>query len=381
MENVKGILTKEGGKIKEQILDEIRSIVDIKEIPSLIAFVKELKETQPQHEFILDRLIERIRFEQLTDVALENAKEQFISSVDNAFKTLSPKIIDYKTSKTDERVLTIRHGLNLLARRKQVEMLQRSIIKEKDHNNVDGDFFVDAFTTFLAELEPEEIIRKIARAFDELSIPKEYSADRRAMMHALSIYVQSFDSCLTAVKVFCDTKQLTKLEKLIESIRLYRIKAPFVANASNYGVPQNRERVLFIGCRRDQDLISDIPATVTEEERSPYSKPSHVSTSLRMMRKYNYEPVDIAAQYNGSAKALKALLRSRTIDGKNGKAGVKTYAEWSREKGRLGDTVQCATTVLCPEQRSSRTGAEGPRDACTTIRRATRMQQWSSALT
>ena len=336
MENVKGILTKEGGKIKEQILDEIRSIVDIKEIPSLIAFVKELKETQPQHEFILDRLIERIRFEQLTDVALENAKEQYIASVDNAFKALSPKIIDYKTSKTDERVLTIRHGLNLLARRKQVEMLQRSIIKEKDHNNVDGDFFVDAFTTFLAELEPEEIIRKIARAFDELSIPKEYSADRRAMMHALSIYVQSFDSCLTAVKVFCDTKQLTKLEKLIESIRLYRIKAPFVANASNYGVPQNRERVLFIGCRRDQDLISDIPATVTEKEKVTVFEALHdLDFIANDEEKYNYEPVDIAAQYNGSAKALKALLRSRTIDGKNGKAGVKTYAEWSRE-GRLG---------------------------------------------
>src|SRR5690606_6077645 len=35
MENVKGILTKGGGKVKEQILDEIRSIVDIKEIPEL----------------------------------------------------------------------------------------------------------------------------------------------------------------------------------------------------------------------------------------------------------------------------------------------------------------------------------------------------------
>ena len=31
MENVKGILTKEGGKIREMILQEIRSIIDLKE--------------------------------------------------------------------------------------------------------------------------------------------------------------------------------------------------------------------------------------------------------------------------------------------------------------------------------------------------------------
>ena len=336
MENVKGILTKEGGKIKEQILDEIRSIVDIKEIPALITFVKSLKDSKPHHDFVLDRLIDRIRFEQLTDTDLATAKEEFISTVDNAFKTLSPKIVDYKTSKTDERVLTIRHGLNLLARSKQVEILQRSIIKEKDHNNVDSDFFVDAFTTFLAELEPEEIIRKIERAFDTLSIPKEYAADRRVMMQVLNVYVQSFDSCLSAVKSFCDKKQAVELDKLVDSIRLYRIKAPFVANAANYGVPQNRERVLFIGCRRDQAMITEIPATVNEAEKVTVFEALHdLDFIANDEEKYNYENVDIAAQYNGSAKALRALIRSRAIDGKYGKAGVKTYAEWSRQ-GRLG---------------------------------------------
>jgi DNA (cytosine-5)-methyltransferase 1 len=38
MENVKGILTKEGGKIKEMILQEIKSIVDLKEFHQLIYF-------------------------------------------------------------------------------------------------------------------------------------------------------------------------------------------------------------------------------------------------------------------------------------------------------------------------------------------------------
>jgi DNA (cytosine-5)-methyltransferase 1 len=40
-----------------------------------------------------------------------------------------------------------------------------------------------------------------------------------------------------------------------------------VINAKHCGIPQNRERVLFIGCRKDQKFISEIPATVTEEEK------------------------------------------------------------------------------------------------------------------
>ena len=42
MENVKGILTKEGGKINELIIKEINSIVDTKEIPLLTSFIKKI---------------------------------------------------------------------------------------------------------------------------------------------------------------------------------------------------------------------------------------------------------------------------------------------------------------------------------------------------
>ena len=340
MENVKGILTKEGGKIKEQILDEIRSIVDIKELPALIDFVRGVKADNPTEAFILDRLINRIQFEQLAEKELSQAKEEYIASVDAAFRNLSPKILDYKTSKTDERVLTIRHGLNLLARSKQLAILQRSIIKEKDHNNVDSDYFVDAFTTFLGELEPNEIIRKVERAFDQLSIANAYVGEREAIINALNIYVQSFDACLTNVKSFCNKKQAAELEKLVDSIRLYRIKAPFVANASNYGVPQNRERVLFIGCRRDQDLITEIPSTVTEKEKVTVFEALYDLDFINNgEEKYTYEPVNVHPQLIGSVAAMIDLIRKRAVDGRNGKAGVKTYAQWSRE-GRLGQRFE-----------------------------------------
>ncbi|MGB3075862.1 MAG: DNA (cytosine-5-)-methyltransferase, partial [Chitinophagales bacterium] len=43
MENVKGILTKENGRIREMILQEIKSIVDLKEFHQLLAFIDRLR--------------------------------------------------------------------------------------------------------------------------------------------------------------------------------------------------------------------------------------------------------------------------------------------------------------------------------------------------
>src|SRR5690606_21119836 len=63
MENVKGILTKEGGKIKQLILDEINSIVDINEVPKLLRFIAELRKSSPEDGFILDCLTKRIGME------------------------------------------------------------------------------------------------------------------------------------------------------------------------------------------------------------------------------------------------------------------------------------------------------------------------------
>ena len=39
----------------------------------------------------------------------EVAKENYIRTVESKFRRLTPKIVDYKTSKTDKRISTIRH--------------------------------------------------------------------------------------------------------------------------------------------------------------------------------------------------------------------------------------------------------------------------------
>ena len=101
-----------------------------------------------------------------------------------------------------------------------------------------------------------------------MKVPTNYKKDCEDIITALKIYTTSFDESIEILKSHCNISQKKELETILESIRLYKIEQPFVANASNYGVPQNRERVLFIGCRKDQKYISEIPATVSEEEKT-----------------------------------------------------------------------------------------------------------------
>ena len=333
MENVKGILTKEGGKIKELIIKEINSIVDTKEIPLLNSFIK--KTRTESNSFIFDSLIRRVEIEKLLEKDKENGKEEFIQFVENRFKKITPKIADYKTSKTDENINTIRHGFNLLARAKEWNKLKRDIIKEKDFCNIDSDNFVNSFTEFLTEIGSENIISKIESAFKALKVPSSYKKACDDIIIALKIYTTSFDESIEILKKHCNSSQKKELDTILESIRLYKIEKPFVANASNYGVPQNRERVLFIGCRKDQKFISEIPATVKEEEKVTIFEALYDLDFIgNNQEAHHYELVDISAQYNGTAKKMSKLLKKRNIDGKPNTKSGKSFAEWSK-KGRL----------------------------------------------
>ncbi len=333
MENVKGILTKENGKIKELIIQEINSIIDIKEIPILVSFIKILK--KEGKSFLLDCIIKSIEIESLNENELEAGRDEFIRFVDNRFKQITPKIADYKTSKTDSSINTIRHGLNILARTKEWEKIKRSIIKEKDFCNIDNDSFVDTFSHFLTEISSENVIFQIENSFNELKVPKDYKKDCKDIVTALKIYTASFDETVEILKTLCTDDERLRLNKILESIRLYRIEKPFIANASNYGVPQNRERVLFIGCRKDQKFISEIPPTVKENEKVTVFEALYDLDFIgNNQEAHHYELVDISKQFNGTAQKMKSLIRMRTVDGKINLQEGKTFSEWSRE-GRL----------------------------------------------
>ena len=336
MENVKGILTKEKGQIKELILKEIKSIIDYASIPTLSSFIKKLIKKAPEKEFILNCIKNRINFEGKSGDELIAARKDYITKLSNYFKSLTPKIVDYHFSKTDERIQTIRHGLSLLSNYNEINKIRTSLVKQKDTNYLDNDYFVSSFDSFIEELEASQIIRKIENAFRDLDLTEEYNEEVELFIEGIHIYTWMLEDCFSMLKE-CSLE--VNLEKefllILEDLRLYNINAPFVANASNYGVPQNRERVLFIGCRKDQKLIESIPATVTEEEKvSIFEALYDLDFIGNNQHARTYEKVDLKSMYNGSSNKMKSLLKKRAIQGKPIKTKGRTYAEWSK-KGRL----------------------------------------------
>lgn len=336
MENVKGILTKEGGRIKEMILQEIRSIIDLKEFHQLVHFVVNLKRLNSENQFILDCYLLRLNFEKAVDKELDTIRENYIQNIENKFRILAPKIADYKTSKTDVNFATIRHGFNLLKRAKELAYIRKKIIQEKNHNDLDNDLFAPKFDDFLVSIEPNNIIEEVHNAFQKLNPALSFKSEIADIILALEIYNYSFDECVQGLTEFAKKQRKDdELSKILAHIRLYNIDQPFVALASDYGVPQNRERVLFIGCRKDQKLIKTVPATVSPNEKVTVFEALYDLDFIgNNDEKFNYENIDLKAKYNGTTDQMKSLLKKRSIDGKPNSKNGYTYAEWSK-RGRL----------------------------------------------
>ncbi|HAF30228.1 MAG TPA: DNA (cytosine-5-)-methyltransferase [Bacteroidales bacterium] len=336
MENVKGILTKEGGKIKEMILQEIKSIVDLKEFHQLLLFIARLRKYEKEKTFTLDCFNLRMQFENANEKDLEKLREAFILNIENKFRVLTPKIVDYKTSKTDKNISTIRHGFNLLKRSKELAYIRKKVILEKSHSDLDNDFFAEKFDNFLTAIESDSIIEHVNEAFKNLKPSGIYQNEVKEIISALEIYNYSFEECIQSIKPFVENAKLdTEFEEILTHIRLYNIDQPFIALASNYGVPQNRERVLFIGCRKDQKIIKVVPPTVTEKEKvTVFEALYDLDFVGNDDEKFNYEKIDLKSKYNGTNERMNGLVKKRTVDGKPDDNKGFTYAEWSK-KGRL----------------------------------------------
>lgn len=336
MENVKGILTKEGGKVKEMILQEIKSILDLKEFHQLIYFLAKLRKLEQFKTFTLDCYILRMKFESASEKELEKLREHYIQLIENKFRLLTPKIVDYKTSKTDININTIRHGFNLLKRNKELAYVRKKVILEKAHSDLDNDHFADVFDSFLTSIEPDSIINQIENAFSQLKPNQRFENEIAEIVNGLEIYNFSFEECVQGLKPFVKEFELeSEFEEILSHIRLYNIDQPFVALASNYGVPQNRERVLFIGCRKDQKIVTGVPPTVSQNEKVTVFEALYDLDFIdNDDEKFNYEEIDLKSRYNGSTEKMKSLIQKRNIDGKPDIKNGLTYAEWSK-KGRL----------------------------------------------
>lgn len=329
MENVKGLLTKDKGKFKEAILREIRSIIDDKNIPSFILFLTGLLDKNAS-TFVRNCFLTKIQMEVADDKDARTERDNYFATLEAQFKAITRKI-DYRLSKSNINIATIRHGLNLLSRTDERNAISAAIINEKTQADIDNDFFVNQFNNFISFIDDSTIINTILSAIDTFDEFDNSSNDVEEFREMIKLYSYTLDETFSLVRNFAkDKKEIEELDKHLEDIRLYRIAKPIVALAADYGVPQNRERVLFIGCRKDQELIESVPPTVNEDEKVTVYEAIHDLDFLGNG--------SIADEY-GTQRIIpeyEPLIRRREVQGHISDAeGTHTFSEWSKI-GRFG---------------------------------------------
>lgn len=380
MENVSGILTKDKGKVRERILREIRNIMDYQ---ALALFIKacqgiSAKKTSGmgarQTEFDYAVRVLQICFQHEADMqvrredyiaAMEKLHTLELSSSQRGFMqkallenkndvpnrmrqtfcdALSDMFVEAfrnnKETPEDDRNV-IRQALNLIAREDNITHIRDKVKFEINTNHLNRSTYKERFDRITDHLSLPEIV-KIAIQQCDLIVDSSHSdkaiAATRNIKLALEIMCEgafaTLNRVLTIVSTCCDQATYAEIKKLADRVALYRIDKEIVLNASDFGVPQNRIRVVFIGCRNDQELITHIPGTVSDGQKV---------TVAEAIGDLNYIGIG-DHQLTYSKEFWEKFMNSpegsvcRAVDGTpQAQAGGKpclTYAQWSK-RGRL----------------------------------------------
>lgn len=327
MENVKGILTKDEGRIKERILREIRSIVDDAKMSTLLAFLNDHLKVNI-NEWLYDCLYTKMCMEDI-NADMDKLYDTYFNNLEQQLRNVT-KHLPYSVSKSDVSVNTVRHGLLLLSAKKQREEIRKQVIQLKTSSHIDNDTFVDSYNAIVESISDEKILENMLASVDKIiEMDGGCEDDARTLKKSLEILTSTFDECIDFIREqFKSNKNvLNCFENMMKEIRLYNINEPLVLLSSNYGVPQNRERVVFIGCRNDQEVITEIPSTVKEEDKV---KVYEAIWDLNMIG--NGEVVNT---YNTPIliNEYESTKRLRGVQGEPEKDG-HLFSEWSRT-GRL----------------------------------------------
>lgn len=327
MENVKGILTKDEGRIKERILREIRSIVDDAKMSTLLAFLNDHLKVNI-NEWLYDCLYTKMCMEDI-NADMDKLYDTYFNNLEQQLRNVT-KHLPYSVSKSDVSVNTVRHGLLLLSAKKQRGEIRKQVIQLKTSSHIDNDTFVDSYNAIVESISDEKILENMLASVDKIiEMDGGCEDDARTLKKSLEILTSTFDECIDFIREqFKSNKNvLNCFENMMKEIRLYNINEPLVLLSSNYGVPQNRERVVFIGCRNDQEVITEIPSTVKEEDKV---KVYEAIWDLNMIG--NGEVVNT---YNTPTliNEYENTKRLRGVQGEPEKDG-HLFSEWSRT-GRL----------------------------------------------
>lgn len=326
MENVKGILTKDRGKFKTAVMNEIRSIIDENQVDNMLAYFNGVL-SRTANDSVRQCFINKIRIEAVEDGEEDFFIDKYFQIVESVYKQLT-KPVTLKVSKSNKHITTIRHALSLLKLSSERQKLMNSILHLKAEADVDNDQLVDKFNKFLYAISDDDLVETINRHLYWVEEFKSQPEIVERFKLLVNLYTLTLEEVFGELRSYAeDDNSLKDYEQVMNEIHLYRIKKPLILNSSDYGVPQNRERVIFIGCRKDQPMITEIPATTKDNKVTVYEALHDLDFLNNGESASDYLEAPAIERYA-------ALDVTRNIDGKPDNNG-ETYSEWSRH-GRLG---------------------------------------------
>lgn len=310
MENVAGILTKDGGKIKQRIINEIRNIVDYDTLNEFvnILYVPEVirrfesNDSKMEFEIALKvlgiylyenrlQVLQRNEYIELinifNDTLNEKQKQQMSellimrkTEVDNkalkefCYKLDSDFVEAFRNNLevSEQKRNVIRQALLLISNQSSLKKILELVKIEINCAHLNKSVYKDGFDSITDTLDLEGIFNVAYRQCDELlKMTTSENALKATNLVRLSLAILNEGITETINRVIKilerENLKIFGLKEVADKIPLYRIDKPIILNASDYGVPQNRVRVIFVGCRNDQELISAIPPTVAEDEK------------------------------------------------------------------------------------------------------------------
>lgn len=372
MENVKGILTKDNGRVKERILSDISNIIDYDELGNFITILDKIDSSllSDEQKDVMNLSLRKLKIavEENSLLALRSAdflrlysiakRETLSDSERNYFiNAITQQKFDINSSERNSYMDYVCDAFsNTFRNNKRIPEDTRNEVKQ-GFSLLKQAYILDASKMRIKHIMSDALLKRSAlkNNFDELISTLEtgsiYQAIRDSLgqitpetndvkeKHAVAFAKKAvdiisedvMDTINRIIAIFAHHERVNELSFSASQVHLYKTCGPIVLNASDFGVPQNRERVVFIGCRKDQQLISQISSTVTQEEKVTVKEAIHDLIDIDIGGSVTDYKIPLS-----SISSDQSVFRKRKIGGAidlKDKA-AKTYIEWSRV-GRL----------------------------------------------
>lgn len=387
MENVEGILTKEEGKIKQRIFDSIKNIIDFNRLNDfyiqLKTFyydnIKDIDNSKIKYELLvclekIDIELKRYNCErELSELCLElykklpninvlsnSEKEFIINSIkankihisiperDSFFNKIHDTFVEaFRNNKNISEVERniVRQSINLFKRLSKIDYIHHLVKVEINENQLKESDFKENYDLIADELSEEYIykifkskILDLSRKVKDQTILDELFKVQESIEIILENAIDTIERIIKILLCDFKGKNIKDLINLSSKIRLYNISKEFVLNASDFGVPQSRTRIVFIGCRNDQKIIESIPPTVVKNNKVSVYEALEDLNFIGVGQSINYYDRTIDDLIKNDHNKL---IKKRNVTGSTNVRNLdpwykerKTYAEWSRI-GRL----------------------------------------------